>query len=53
LIDKRGHRCEVCDSTHHNHQLIPLDVSYVDGDSYNTKEDNLFLICPNCRAQRN
>ena len=52
LIKERGHRCQKCDSTHHNSHAIPLDVIYEDGDSYNTKEDNLMLICPNCRAQR-
>jgi len=52
LIGQRGHRCQVCDNTDHNGQTIPLDVIYKDGDSYNNKEDNLQLICPNCRAQR-
>lgn len=52
LIDNRGHKCESCNSETHNGKEIPLDVTYCDGDSYNTKEDNLMLICPNCRAQK-
>ena len=51
LIDNKGHKCESCNNESHNGKEIPLDVTYRDGDSYNTKEDNLMLICPNCRAQ--
>ncbi len=51
LIKERGHKCEVCLNEVHNGHEIPLDVTYADGDSYNTKENNLQLICPNCRAQ--
>lgn len=52
LIQQRGHRCEVCHKQEHMDQPIPLDVIYEDGDSYNNKEDNLLLICPNCRSQK-
>jgi membrane-associated HD superfamily phosphohydrolase len=52
LIQNRGHACEVCDTKFWNGDKVPLDVIYKDGDSYNNKEDNLQLICPNCRAQR-
>jgi hypothetical protein len=52
LIKERGHRCEVCRQQEHMKSPIPLDVIYEDGDSYNNKEDNLMLICPNCRSQR-
>lgn len=51
LIDKRGHACEVCDTKFWIGSKVPLDVIYKDKDSYNNKEDNLQLICPNCRAQ--
>jgi nitrate reductase cytochrome c-type subunit len=50
LIEQRGHRCEQCHGTQHNRQEIPLVVDYQDGNSYNNAEDNLKLICPNCRA---
>lgn len=52
LIDQRGHMCEVCHGTVHNQLPIPLDVIYKDGDSYNNQEQNLMLICPNCKSQR-
>jgi hypothetical protein len=52
LIQNRGHACEVCDTKFWIGNKVPLDVIYKDGDSYNNKEDNLQLICPNCRAQR-
>ncbi len=52
LIKERSHCCEVCSNTEHNSHPIPLDVIYRDGDSYNAKEDNLMLICPNCKSQR-
>lgn len=52
LIDSRGHQCESCLGKTHDGKEIPLDVIYEDGNSYNNKEDNLMLICPNCRAQR-
>jgi len=52
LISQRGHSCEVCDTKFWIGNKVPLDVIYKDGDSYNNKENNLQLICPNCRAQR-
>ena len=51
LIQNRGHECEVCDTKFWIGNKVPLDVIYKDGDSYNNKEENLQLICPNCRAQ--
>lgn len=52
LIEQRGHSCEVCFNYEHMTQPIPLDVVYRDGNSYNNREDNLQLICPNCRSQQ-
>ena len=52
LIESRGHACEVCGITEWQGELAPLIVDYRDGDSYNNKEDNLELICPNCRSQK-
>ena len=52
LIEQRGHRCESCGNTVHNNHSIPLVVDYIDGDSYNNNENNLQLICPNCRSQK-
>ena len=52
LIEKRGHQCQVCSNTEHNGHPIPLMVDYFDGNSHNNSEDNLQLICPNCRSQK-
>jgi hypothetical protein len=52
LIEQRGYRCEVCSGTEHNNKPIPLVVDYRDGNSHNNREDNLQLICPNCRSQK-
>lgn len=52
LIEQRGHRCEVCLNEQHYHSPIPLVVDYLDNNSHNNSEDNLQLICPNCRSQK-
>jgi len=52
LIEQRGHGCEVCNGTEHSKKPIPLVVDYLDGDSYNNSEENLQLICPNCKSQK-
>lgn len=52
LISQRGHTCEVCSTSVWMGHPIPLDVIYKDGDSYNNNENNLQLICPNCKSQR-
>lgn len=52
LVQQRGHRCQICYQDQHHAQEIPLIVDYVDGNSHNNTEDNLRLICPNCRAQK-
>ena len=52
LIELRGHRCEVCDTDTWMDKPIPLLVTQIDNDVYNNKQDNLQLICPNCRSQK-
>ena len=52
LIQERGHSCEVCGITEWQGEPAPLVVDYHDGDSYNNREDNLELICPNCKSQK-
>ena len=52
LITERGHSCEVCGGTKHNGSEIPLVVDYKDNNSYNNSEENLQLICPNCKSQK-
>jgi hypothetical protein len=52
LIQERGHCCETCGITDWQGNPAPLVVDYRDGDSYNNKEENLALICPNCKSQK-
>jgi hypothetical protein len=52
LIEQRGHQCEVCTNTSHNGKPIPLNVDYIDNNSYNNVASNLQLICPNCKSQK-
>ncbi len=52
LIGERGYKCEICSGTQHNKQPIPLVVNHKDNNTYNNDEDNLELICPNCRSQK-
>jgi hypothetical protein len=52
LIESRGHKCEVCQNETHNGHSIPLNVDYKDNNSHNNTEENLLLICPNCKSQR-
>ena len=52
LIEQRGHQCEVCTNTSHNGKPIPINVDYIDNNSYNNVETNLQLICPNCKSQK-
>lgn len=52
LIRDRGHACQVCNNTHHNKKPIPLDVTYKDNNTHNTAEENLELICYNCKAMK-
>jgi hypothetical protein len=52
LIQERGHKCEVCGIAEWQDAPAPLVVDYHDNDSYNNREDNLELICPNCKSQK-
>jgi ssDNA-binding Zn-finger/Zn-ribbon topoisomerase 1 len=52
LIQQRGHQCETCGNTEWMYNPIPLEVTQINGDIYNNKQENLELICPNCKAQK-
>lgn len=52
LIDNRGYRCEICGGKEHNKKPIPLVVNHKNDDTYDNSEENLELICPNCRSQK-
>lgn len=44
-------KCEICNNTNWNNELIPLELDHIDGNPYNHLLTNLRLICPNCHAQ--
>ena len=50
LINERGHKCEICGITEWQNESAPLVVDYINGDSH--AEENLQLICPNCKSQK-
>lgn len=52
LVEKHGAICQICGGKTHNGNAIPLVVNHKNGDTYNNHEENLELICPNCRAQK-
>lgn len=52
LINERGHKCEVCGLQQWLGNPAPLVVDYVDNNSHNSTEENLQLICPNCKSQK-
>lgn len=52
LISKRGHCCETCNESMWMGKPIPLVAKQKDGDIYKNTEENLELICPNCRSQK-
>lgn len=50
LVQCRGHQCQVCGITVWGGEPAPLTVVQIDGDPYNTKEENLRILCHNCKA---
>ncbi|MDE2037900.1 MAG: HNH endonuclease [Patescibacteria group bacterium] len=52
LIDRHGDRCMLC-GWHERNQAtgkVPIEIDHIDGDSENSSEKNLRLICPNCHS---
>lgn len=48
LINKKGHRCEMCGFSEWGGKPILLILDHIDGNSQNIALDNLRLICSNC-----
>ena len=51
LISTRGHNCEICNITKWQNEPAPLVVIHKDHNTHNNEENNLLVVCPNCRAQ--
>ncbi len=52
LLDKADNKCVKCDWNEINPKSgnIPLTVNHIDGDSTNSVESNLEVLCPNCHS---
>jgi hypothetical protein len=48
---KKEHKCEKCNLTEWQGNLIPLELNHKDGNRHNHLWINLEMICPNCHAQ--
>ncbi len=53
LINERvkERRCECCGLTEWLGKNISLELDHIDGNCYNTRIENLRIVCPNCHAQ--
>lgn len=47
---KFGHKCELCNNTHWQGNLIPLVCDHIDGNADNIEPENFRNICCNCDA---
>lgn len=46
-------KCEICNISEWQGQLVPLELHHIDGNHYNNELSNLQVLCPNCHAQQN
>jgi endogenous inhibitor of DNA gyrase (YacG/DUF329 family) len=51
LLEKRGHKCEICGLEEWMGQPMPLILDHVDGNAENCELNNLRLVCGNCDMQ--
>jgi len=52
LLKARGYQCETCGIREWQGCPAPLTVTQRDKDIYNNKEENLEVICFNCKSQK-
>lgn len=52
ILEKYHNKCCVCGwaKKHPITGIAPLEIEHIDGDSENSVESNLKLLCPNCHA---
>ena len=52
LLKHYGEKCSLCGWNQRNPITgrVPLEVDHIDGDSLNSVENNLRLLCPNCHS---
>ena len=52
LLEKHSFKCQVCgyDKVNPFTNKHILQVHHIDGNCFNTSEENLMLLCPNCHA---
>ncbi len=51
LINKNGHKCEICGLTNWNGKPIPLVCDHINGDTTDSRIENFRVVCCNCDAQ--
>lgn len=52
IAQTRGYNCGICGISEWQGQKLVLETDFVDGNKANTSEQNLRLLCPNCKSQR-
>lgn len=50
LINKHGHKCQICGLAEWRGQTIPLVCDHIDGSAKNCELENFRVICNNCDA---
>jgi len=52
MFNLSGHKCSKCgwDKINPITGKRPLQVNHIDGDSSNSKKENLEVLCPNCHS---